>query len=312
MEDVKIAEKVKQAHWKKKPIVALETAVVTHGLPSPQNLQLALALEELIETAGALPATVGVVDGVAKVGLTEEEIRGLAEGEGVRKVGPRDFSAVLAGGESGGTTVGGTLQVLKHTDIMVLATGGIGGVHRGNSFDVSADLTTLGDNRAIVVCSGAKSILDLPATLEVLETQAVPVLGYQCDHFPAFYARSSGLPVQARVDDIEQVVEMARSHWGMGMGSALLLVVPPPGEDALEKEEMESAVEKALGEAEDQKISGGAVTPFLLDRVSELTEGKSLQANLSLLRNNALLAAEVAKEYHKGKRWEIGFGGSGG
>lgn len=311
MEYIEIAEKVKEAQWRKKPIVALETAVVTHGLPSPQNYKLALELEELIEKAGAVPATVGVLDGVIKVGLSEKEIQRLAEGGDVSKVGPRDFSAVLARGGCGGTTVGGTLQAIKHTEIMVFATGGIGGVHRGNPFDVSADLTTLGSNRAIVVCSGAKSILDLPATLEVLETQMVPVVGYQCDHFPAFYARSSGLPIHIRVDEISQVVEIANAHWMMDMVSSLLLVVPPPQEDALRDEEMKEAVEKALEAVQEQKISGGAVTPFLLDRVSELTEGKSLQANLSLLRNNALLAAEVAKEYHKDKRWEIGFGGSG-
>jgi pseudouridine-5'-phosphate glycosidase len=163
-----------------------------------------------------------------------------------------------------------------------------------------------------VVCSGAKSILDLPATLEVLETQLVPVVGYQCDHFPAFYARSSGLPIPIRVDEISQVAEIANAHWMMDMSSALLLVVPPPQEDALSDEEMTYAIEKALEDAQEKGVSGGAVTPFLLDRVSELTEDRSLQANLSLLRNNALIAAEVAKAYHKDKRWEIGFGESGG
>ncbi len=311
MEYLEISEKVKEAQWRKKPVVALETAVVTHGLPSPQNYKLALELEELIGKAGAVPATVGIVDGIVKVGLSEEEIQRLAEGEDVRKVGPRDFSAVLAREGCGGTTVGGTLNAIKHTDIMVFTTGGIGGVHRGNPFDVSADLTTLGSSRAVVVCSGAKSILDVPATLEVLETQMVPVVGYQCDHFPAFYARSSGLPIHIRVDEVSQVVEIANAHWTMDMSSSLLLVVPPPEEEALADEEMEKAVEKALEEAEEKGISGGAVTPFLLDRVNEITEGKSLRANLSLLRNNALLAAEVAKAYHKGRTWEIGFGESG-
>lgn len=308
MDELIIAEKVKEAVWRKNPLVGLETAVVSHGLSSPHNRDVALEMEELVEEAGAVPATIGVIEGAAKVGLTEEDIKNLAEGEGVKKVGPRDFSTVLARGYSGGTTVGGTLTVLKHTDIMVLATGGIGGVHRGNPFDVSADLGALADTRAIVVCSGAKSILDLPATMELLETRSVPVVGYQCDHFPAFYARSSGLPVPARVEEVDEVVEIARAHWTMGMDSAILLVVPPPEEEALEAEEIEEAVSRALEEAENRGIQGSSVTPFLLDRVNEFTGGKSLDANLSLLRNNALIAAEVAKAYSSGELWGIGFG----
>lgn len=311
MDQFVIADKVKEAQWRKRPIVALETAVITHGLPAPHNLTVALNVEELIEQAGAVPATVGVIDGVVKVGLSEGEIEQLAEGEDLQKIGPRDFSRVLARKESGGTTVAGTLVALKQTDIMVFATGGIGGVHRGHPFDVSADIPTLGCNPAIVVCSGAKSILDLPATIEALETQGVPVVGYKCDDFPAFYARSSGLPVPTRVEEVDEVVEMAQGHWQMGLDSAVLMVVPTPEEDALDEEMVESAVEAALQAVEERGLSGAAVTPFLLSRVGEETEEKSLQANLSLLRNNALVAAEVAKAYHKGEKWEVGFGPSG-
>ena len=310
MDHITNAEKVKEALWRKNPLVALESAVISHGLPSPHNIEVALAMEELVEEAGAVPATIGIIDGEVKVGLSEDEIRTLAGGEGVQKVGPRHFSSVLTAGDSGGTTVGGTLTALKQTDIMVLATGGIGGVHRGNPHDVSADIPILANIRAIVVCSGAKSILDIPATLEMLETHAVPVIGYQCDHFPAFYATSSGLPVQTRVEEVDEVVEMARKHWMMGLESALLLVVPPPKEDAVDHEEMEEIISRALEEADEEDISGPGVTPYLLDRVQELTDGKSLQANLSLLRNNALIAAEVAKAYSDKKLWDIGFGGS--
>jgi len=310
MEHIINADKVKEALWRKNPLVAMESAVISHGLPSPHNLETALAMEELVEKAGAVPATIGIIDGEVKVGLSEDGIHSLAEEDGVHKVGPRNFSTVLAAGASGGTTVGGTLTALKQTDIMVLATGGIGGVHRGNPFDVSADIPVLGNTRAIVVCSGAKSILDMPATLEMLETQSVPVIGYQCDHFPAFYATSSGLPVQTRVEEVGEVVEIARKHWIMGLESALLLVVPPPKEDALDDEDVEEIVSQALDEADESGISGPAVTPYLLDRVKEMTDGKSLQANLSLLRNNALIAAEVAKAYSDKKLWDIGFGGS--
>ncbi len=310
MDHITNAERIKEALWRKNPLVAVESAVISHGLPSPHNIEVALAMEELVEEAGAVPATIGIIEGEVKVGLSEDEIRALAGGDAVHKVGPRNFATVLAAGDSGGTTVGGTLTALKQTDIMVLATGGIGGVHRGNPFDVSADIPALGNTRAIVVCSGAKSILDMPATLEKLETQAVPVIGYQCDHFPAFYATSSGLPVQTRVEEVSEVVEIARKHWMMGLESALLLVVPPPQEDALDGEEMEDIISQALDEADEEGISGSGVTPYLLNRVQELTDGKSLQANLSLLRNNALIAAEVAKAYYDKKLWDIGFGGS--
>lgn len=311
MDSFEIADKVKEAQWRKKPIVALETAVITHGLPSPQNIKVALEVEEIIEQAGAVPATVGVMDGVVKVGLSESDIEQLATSEDVEKIGPRDFSQALARKASGGTTVAGTLVALKQTDIMVFATGGIGGVHRGQPLDVSADVPTLGSNRAIVVCSGAKSILDLPATLEMLETEAVPVLGYQCDDFPAFYARSSGLPIPTRVNEIDEVVEMARKHWNMGLDSAVLLAVPPPEDHALQEEALEEAVAAAMDALEEEGITGKDVTPFLLQRVAAFTEDQSLEANLALLRNNALIAAEVAKAYDKEKGWEIGFEPSG-
>jgi pseudouridylate synthase len=276
------------------PIVALESAVITHGLPRPENLQLALALEKVVRENGAVPATVGLLDGKVHVGLEEGQIRRLAEEDGGRKISRRDFGIAIARKENGGTTVAGTLIAARLAGLRVFATGGIGGVHRNAPFDVSADLPELAHSPLVVVCAGAKSILDLPATVEYLETVGVPVLGYKTDAFPAFYARESGLPVNVRVETPQAIAEIARAHWDMGLEAALLVVQPPPPEAALPYEQIEQVIAKALSEAAEKKISGAAVTPFLLDRVSRLSGGSSLQANLALLRNNARLAAQIA------------------
>jgi len=293
------------------PIVALESTVITHGLPYPQNLTLAMDMEAQVRQSGAVPATIAVLDGTIFVGLNEAQIHALAQPAEMRKISVRDFAPAIAQSASGGTTVAGTLLVAHTAGLQVFATGGIGGVHRVDSasakmqFDISADLPQLAVSPCVVVCAGAKSILDLPATLEMLETLGVPVIGYQTDEFPAFYARESGLPVSARAESGGEIAEIATNHWGLGMRSAVLVVNPPPVEAALPAEIVAKAVDQALADAHTQAISGQAVTPFLLSRVSELTHGDSLQANLALLLNNARLASEISVSLSKKLRTMI-------
>ncbi len=302
MEELRFSQEVRQALDEDKPIVGLETAVVTHGLPYPTNIDLARAMENTIREGGAVPATVGVLGGKAQVGLEAPDLELLAQDRHAIKVSRRDFSRAALKKLNGGTTVAGTLAALHRAGIRVFATGGIGGVHRDAAFDVSADLPTLAQTPIVVVCAGAKSILDLPATLEVLETLSVPVVGYETSIFPAFYARSSGLPVTAQVEDPEGAARLALSHWGMGIDSAVLLAVPAPVADALPDQVMEDAVDTALAEAKAKGIQGQDVTPFLLNRVSELTGKASLKANLGLLLNNARVAAQVAVEINRLQR----------
>ena len=286
------------------PLVALESTVITHGLPYPENLDLAGGMQSVVRELGAVPATIAVIDGEIRVGLELGELRKLAEGENLRKVGPRDFARLIAKGESGGTTVAGTLVVARAAGIRVFATGGIGGVHRGDGNDVSADLPALSRIPVIVVCAGAKAILDLAATLEILETYGVPVVGYQTDEFPAFYSAESGQPVSVRADSPEEIVSIAQAHRGMGFESAVLVAQPPPQEVALPPAVVQVAIEQALVDAAENNLRGQQVTPFLLSRVSELTGRASLRANLGLLRNNARLAAQIATRLPESKRWQ--------
>ncbi len=276
------------------PVVALESTVITHGLPYPENLQIAQAMEAEVRGKNAFPATVAVIDGHIHVGLSAENLERLAAGGEMRKISVRDYGPAIAQKASGGTTVAGTLIASEHAGIKIFATGGIGGVHRDAPFDISTDLDQLSKSQVVVVCAGAKAILDLPATLERLETLAVPVVGYQTDEFPAFYSRESGLTVSARADSANEAAEIAKAHWQMG-GGGVLVVVPVPEEDALPMAEIEGPIQAALKEAAEQNIHGQAVTPFLLSRVSELSHGSSMQANLSLLKNNARVAAEIAQ-----------------
>lgn len=287
---------VRQALEAGQPVVALESTVITHGLPYPQNLRLAQDMEAEVAAEGAVPATIAVLEGRVHAGLEAAELESLATGTGMVKISTRDFAPALLHKRSGGTTVAGTLRVAHAAGIRVFATGGIGGVHQGAPFDISTDLPTLAKTPLVVVCAGAKAILDLPATLEQLETLGVPVVGYATDEFPAFYSRSSGLPVSARVESPEEAATLAKLHWAMGMESAVLLVQPPPAEAAMEAAQVNEAIRQALAECEAQGIRGQAVSPFLLRRVSELTHGESLEANLALLRNNARLAARVARQ----------------
>jgi pseudouridine-5'-phosphate glycosidase len=276
------------------PIVALESTVLTHGLPRPLNLQLAQNMEQEVRESGATPATIAFLDGSLHIGLSGPDLERLANEKDAYKVGPRDFARVMVEGASGGTTVAGTMLACKHAGLKVFATGGIGGVHRDAPFDISADLQALANIPMIVVCAGAKAILDLPATLEYLETMSVPVVGYGTDDFPAFYSPKSGLNVSISLETPQEIVDFARIHWSTGQQSAVLVTNPIPAADAIPADEMKPFIDKALQAAHEKKIHGKEVTPFLLDQVSKLTEGRSLQANLSLLLNNARLAAQIA------------------
>jgi pseudouridine-5'-phosphate glycosidase len=291
---IKSAE-VKRAMNISLPIVALESTVLTHGLPRPQNLQLAHDMERAVREQGGTPATIGFLDGYLHIGLTESELDRLANEQHAYKVGPRDFATIIMQQACGGTTVAGTMFACKTSNIKVFATGGIGGVHREMSMDISADLQALATIPMIVVCAGAKAILDLPATLEYLETMSVPVIGYGTDEFPAFYSRESGLRVSLRLDSPQEIVYFAKTHWSAGLQSAVLVVNPIPAADAIPKFEMDPLIERASREAKEQKVHGKELTPFLLKRISELTKGESMKANLGLLLNNARLAAQIGK-----------------
>ncbi|OGO64943.1 MAG: pseudouridine-5-phosphate glycosidase [Chloroflexi bacterium RBG_19FT_COMBO_47_9] len=289
-----ILPEVEEALMRGNPIVALESTVITHGLPYPENRNLASNMETEIRAQGCIPAMIAILDGKICIGLDPSQLEQLVHIEDVRKVSVRDIAPTMAAHKSGGTTVAGTLAIAQKVGIKVFATGGIGGVHRHAPFDVSADLGQLALAQLVVICAGAKAILDIPATLEVLETYGVPVIGYQTDEFPAFFSISSGLPVNARVNSAEEVAILANMHWDLGQPGSILVAVPPPAEVAMDFETVETVVQKALEEAQNNSIHGQSITPFLLRRVSELTEGASLKANLGLLLNNARIAAKIA------------------
>jgi len=289
-----LSPEIAQAKHFGQAIVALESTVITHGLPQPHNLELARAMETVVREGGATPATIAIMDGKVQVGLGDIELERLAMAENPRKVSLRDFGLALAKRETGGTTVAATMFVAQKQGIKVFATGGIGGVHRGNLMDVSADLTQLGRCPVMVVCAGAKAILDLPATMEYLETQGVPVIGYQTDELPAFYSTSSGIKLKARTDSAEEAAQIAKAHWELGIEGGILLVVPPPADQAIEREVVEDWIGQDLAQAERDGIQGNAITPYLLEKVSAFSEGRSMQTNIALLKNNARVAAEVA------------------
>ena len=277
------------------PLVALESALIAHGLSYPQNLETAQALEQAVRENGAVPATIAIIEGQIRIGLTEGELERLATQKGVRKVSRRDLPIAVAWGEDGATTVAATMYVAALAGIEVMATGGIGGVHRGQPADVSADLPELAQTRVAVVCSGAKSILDLPLTLEWLETHGVPILGYETDEFPAFYSRQSGLPVDTRVDTPDEAARIIRTKWELGLEGGVLVTVPVPQEAELPREVVETAIEQALAAAEERGMKGKVLTPFLLGQIAHITEGRSMAANVALLRNNAAVAARIAR-----------------
>jgi pseudouridine-5'-phosphate glycosidase len=293
---IAVSEAVREALRAGRAVVALESTVIAHGLPYPQNLELARAMEQEVRGQGALPATVGVVGGVPTVGMGDAAIEHFAQGRDVLKLSRRDIAYAVAAGRDGATTVAATMALAALAGVQVFATGGIGGVHRGarESWDISGDLTELARTPVLVVCAGAKSILDLPATLEYLETAGVPVLGLATDEFPAFYSRTSGLPISARVADAAEAGRVWLAHRALG-GAGALLAVPPPSETALEPDLIEAAIGRALARMEAAGVRGQAVTPFLLSAVAEETEGESMRANIALLRQNARVAAQVAQ-----------------
>ncbi|HET7229240.1 MAG TPA: pseudouridine-5'-phosphate glycosidase [Longimicrobium sp.] len=291
---VHTSPRVHLAHETGHGVVALESTVIAHGLPYPRNLEVARALEMEVSGYGAVPATVGVVGGRAIVGLSPDDIERLGTARGVMKLSTRDLPVPLARGLDGATTVAATMWLAHRAGVAVFATGGIGGVHRGEAHDVSADLTELGRTPMIVVCAGAKAILDLAATREALETAGVLVVGYQTDELPAFYSRESGLPVDARADSPNEVAALWQAHRRLQAPGAILLCVPPPADTSIPGAEIENAIRSALRQADDHGIRGKEVTPFLLSAVAERTAGRSLEANVALLRNNARVAAQVA------------------
>jgi pseudouridine-5'-phosphate glycosidase len=292
--NLRLGADVRRALETARPVVALESTVIAHGLPYPDNLQTARELENLVRTGGATPATIGVVGGAPVAGLDEADLDRFAHGGDVLKLSRRDLANAIAKGRHGATTVAATMALASIAGIEVFATGGIGGVHRGarESWDVSADLTELGRTAVLVVCAGAKAILDLPATLEMLETLGVPVVGYGCDEFPAFYSRTSGLPISARVDTPQAAAALWQAHVRYGGGCGMLLCVPPPEADALPTEEVETAIARALEQA--SAVRGAAVTPFLLATLQTETGGQSLRTNIALLKNNVQVATAVA------------------
>lgn len=278
------------------PVVALESTLITHGLPYPDNVETAAAMETAVREAGAIPATIAIFQGQIQVGLTTEQLEylGTRPMTAVRKCSRRDIPIAVARAEDGATTVAGTMIIARMAGIELFATGGIGGVHRGHPFDVSADLTELGQTTVTVVSSGAKSILDLPATREVLESYGVPVIGYQTDEMPAFFSRRSGLLVDARVESAAEAAAVIRAQRALGLQNGILIAVPVPEADEFDPDEAEAAIAQATREADEQAIHGPAATPWLLRRVVELTGGRSLRANRSLLINNSRTAAQIA------------------
>ena len=298
-----IAPDVQAALAQGQAVVALESTIISHGMPYPQNVQTALHVEAEVRAHGAVPATVAIVQGRLKAGLSGADIERLGRaGHAVAKVSRRDMAFVVAAGADGATTVAATMRIAALAGIRVFATGGIGGVHRGaeHSFDISADLQELAQTPVAVVCAGAKSILDLRLTLEYLETQGVPVVGYQTDALPAFFTRESGFKVNYRLDSAQAIAAAMRAQWAMGLPGGMVIANPIPAQYAMDRETIDGAIAQALHEAAQQGISGKASTPFLLSRVNELTGGDSLAANIALVLNNARLAAAIALAYAAG------------
>lgn len=304
-----------------KTFLALESTVIAHGLPYPQNLETARELEVVARAHGVEPRTIAVIGGEIRVGLTDAELQHLAQARDVMKLARRDIAVALVHKRDGATTVSATMYLAHRAGIRVFATGGVGGVHRimgsgqwtvdrkdkephlttdhhsrSAAIDISADLLELAQTPVVVVCAGAKAILDLPATLEFLETHSVPVLGYQTDDFPAFYSRSSGLRAQARIDSARDAARVIKTHWELGNPGGVLVGVPIPHEDEIPRAAIEPFIERALRDAAEQGIVGNALTPFLLKQLEEMTGGRSVRANIALLRNNVAVAAEIAKE----------------
>jgi pseudouridine-5'-phosphate glycosidase len=294
-ETISLSNELKAALSAQAPVVALESTVIAHGLPRPQNLATARRLEQIVRDEGALPATIAMVSGKMRAGLSGSELESFANDDDIRKLSVRDLAIGFARNWNGATTVASTMWIAHRAGIKVFATGGIGGVHRGPLPDVSADLPELARTPMIVVCSGAKIVLDLPATREWLETNGVTVVGFGCDELPAFYSRTSGLPVDVNCETPEEVVRIFRAQQVLGLHSALLVTVPVPSEAEVEPLTLNEALDDALAQATRENISGRDLTPFLLARMSERSTGATLRANIALLENNAKVAAQIAR-----------------
>jgi pseudouridine-5'-phosphate glycosidase len=298
-EYIQVSPEVSSALASTRPVVALESTIISHGMPYPRNLETAREVEQIVRDAGAIPATVAILDGRFRVGLGEEELERLASSDDVMKASRRDLGVAFARKLTAATTVATTMIGARLAGIHVFATGGTGGVHRGveQTLDISADLQELARTPVLVVSAGVKSILDIPRTLEYLETMGVPVLGFGADEFPAFFTRKSGSMVSHRVDDADGVAAIMEAHWGSGLGGGMLLANPIPEEDSLDPAYIDGIINRAVSEADDQGIIGKDITPFLLARIVELTDGQSLEANIALVRNNARVAAAVAAAF---------------
>jgi pseudouridylate synthase len=296
MHALRIAEEVREAIAARRPVVALETTIVTHGMPYPRNIAAARSLESEVRAHGAVPATIAVIGGAVRVGLSESELDGLATARDVLKLSRADLAYAIATGRPGATTVAATMICARLAGIRVFATGGIGGVHRGaeKTFDISADLEELARTSVAVVCAGAKALLDLPKTLEYLETRGVPVIGYRTGEFPAFWSRSSGLPAPLRLDSVCEIGRLLELKWSLGLEGGAVVANPIDAADEIPAPEMSGYIEAAVEEAAARGITGKAVTPFILSRLVEITGGRSLRANIALAQSNARLAAELA------------------
>lgn len=295
---ISLTPSVAEALQNKQPIVALESTIISHGMPYPKNVETALRVEATVREAGAVPATIAVIGGQLRAGLSDAEIEYLGKkGTAVAKVSRRDLPVLVARGEDGATTVAATMIIAAMAGIRVFATGGIGGVHRGaeRTMDISADLQELARTDVAVVCAGAKSILDLRLTLEYLETMGVPVLGFQTDELPAFYTRTSGLPVDYRMESAAEIAEVMHTKWQLGLDGGAVIANPIPEAFAMPREELDGVISQAIQEASQQGVTGKACTPFLLSRIEELTRGDSLEANIELVLNNARLAGAVSQ-----------------
>ena len=297
--DMDISTEVQQALKTGQPVVALESTIISHGMPYPQNLETAHAVENIIRVESAVPATIAIMNGRIKIGLSQDELEQFAEHTRHLKVSRRDLPLVLSQKQSGGTTVAATMICAKLAGIAVFVTGGIGGVHRENekTMDISADLMELAQTNVAVVCAGIKSILDIPRTLEYLETQGVPVIGYKTEDFPAFYTPASGSLVQSRLDTPEEIARCMKIKWELGLGGGLVIGNPVQQENAMDEAIIQQAISAALKDAAEKEIEGKDVTPFLLERINQLTEGKSLKSNIALVCNNARLGAKIAVAY---------------
>ncbi len=294
---VEYSDEVKKAMKEGKPVVALESTIISHGMPYPQNIETAKACEEIIRENGAVPATTAIIGGKIKIGLSDEELEFMATSKDIIKASRRDFAYIVSQGLNGATTVASTIIASRLAGIKIFVTGGLGGVHRHAevTFDISRDLEELAANDIMIVCAGCKSILDIGLTLEYLETKGVPVFGYQTDYMPAFFTRKSEFKVDYNIKNPKEAAEAAKAQWELGLQGGILLTNPIPESDSMDEEKINTAIEKALVEAEEKGIHGKETTPFLLSKVLEVTEGKSLEANIALVKNNARLGAEVAK-----------------